>query len=315
MANGRQPPSGPPRPPSGRPPRGPLGQPPQRQVGIETSQKDYDVAPNFGTLVDKHRQLPFKRFMDLIGSKLDDLNDRLLKPTPFDQGPGRIIPYAIPAWFGPLSLTTSRRGTVASNPSPNNGHELLATLATPDKFSIPRNGDIIIDREMSFHCNSLSAYGFVNWGYTATPGFDVPFTNKAGVGDILDAVGPNPAIGPNGGAMPLDYFGGTFSTISTPQPNLPNIAFEVELYDKLRGRRMHDAKLPVEMFQGGRIAHRKTASVLKFETGGRIEPRLFVNEIRMGSILDTATAFNAASVKVWVCLVFKGTQHVEIPNL
>ncbi len=282
--------------------------------GIETPQKDYDVGNNFGTLVEKHRQLPLKRFMDLIGSKLDDLNDLLLKPTPYDQGPGRIVPYAIPVMYGPLPLTTSRRATLATDSSAA-GHELLATLATPNAFAIPRNGDVLIDREFSFHCHSLSAYGFVNWGYTTTPGFSVPYTNAKGVGDILDAVGSDPSLGPNGGAMPLDYFGGTFSTLSTPQPNLPNISFEVVLYDKLRGRRLHDGKLPVEMFQGGRIAHRQTASVLKFEKGSKIEPRLYVNEIRMGSVLDTDAAFNAASVKAWVILVFKGTQHIEIPNL
>ncbi len=282
---------------------------------MSTKQPDYDVKPDFGNLLDKHRQLPFKRFIDLIGSKLDDLNDFLLKPTPYDQGPGRIIPYSIPVWFGPLPLTTARRATLATNGDAE-GHELLATLATPDKFSIPKNGDVLIGREFSFHVNSLSAYGFINWGYTADPvDFDVPVINPNGVGDILDGVGDDPSVGPNGGAMPMDYFGGTFSTISEDQPNLPNISFEVELYDKLRGRRLHDKRLPVEMFQGGRIASRSTASPIIFEKGSKIEPRLFVNEIRMGSVLDTNAAFDAASVKVWVCLVFKGLQNIEVPNV
>lgn len=282
--------------------------------GIETPQKPYDVKPDFGTLVDKHRQLPFKRFMDLIGSKIDDLNEMLLKPAPYDQGPGRIIPYAIPVLYGPLPLTTPRRFEEADG---GTGFEAFAKLATPDQFVLPRAGDILIDQEMSFHCHSLSAYGFVNWGYTAQGvGIPVaPYVNLRGVGDILDRVGSDPSIDENGGAMPMDYFGGTFSTLSTPQPNLPNIAFEIELYDRIRGRRMHDGRLPVEMFQGGRIAHRETASVLKFEKGSKIEPRLFITEIRMGSVLDTTVAFNAASVKAYVMLVFKGTQHVEIPNL
>lgn len=280
---------------------------------MTTPQKPYDVKPNFGTLVEKHRQLPFKRFMDLIGSKLDDLNDLLLKPTPYDQGPGRIIPYAIPVLFGPLPLTTPRRFSEDQG-SLQDGFEAQAVLAKPNAFVVPRAGDILIDQEFSFHCKSLAAYGFVNWGYTANPGFSVPYTNPNGVGDILDAVGPDPSVGPNGGAMPLDFFGSTFSTASIPQPNLPNISFEVELYDKLRGRRLHDGRLPCEMFQGGRIANRLTASPLVFEKGTKLEPRLFVTEVRMGSILDGATAYEAASVKAYVVLVFKGEQHVEIPN-
>ncbi len=283
---------------------------------MTTREPNYDVKPDFGTLVEKHRQLPFKRFMDLIEAKLDDLNDLLLKPTPYDQGPGRQIPYCIPVWFGPLPLTTPRRTTLATNEDAE-GFELLATLANPAAFSVPRGGDILVDREMSVRVKSMNAYGFVNWGYIEQPDFAVPtsIVNTNGVGDIFDAVGPNPAVGPNGGAMPLDFFGGTFSTLSTLQPNLPNIAFEVELYDKQRGRRLHDARLPVEMFQGGRLAHRRTASDIVWPQGSRIEPRLYVTEIRMGSVLDTTAAFEAASVKAYVCLVFKGVQNVEIPNV
>lgn len=283
---------------------------------MATQQPDYDVKPDFANLVEKHKQLSFKRFLDLIDAKLDDLNDFLLKPAPYDQSPGRTIPGTIPVWFGPLPLTTARRTTVATN-SAAAGHELLATLATPDKFFIPRNGDINTGRESSFRAYSMSAYGFVNWGYTAQPGFNVPtsIVNVKGVGDILDAVGDNPAIGQNGGAMPLDFFGGTFSTISTPQPNLPNISFEIELYDKLRGRRLHDGRLPSEMFGGGRHGPRKTPSPLVFPQGSKIEPRLYLTELRMGSILDTTAAFNAASVKGWVCLVFKGIESLEVPNL
>ncbi len=277
---------------------------------MRTKQPDYDVKPDFGTLLDKHRQLPLKRFMDIIGAKLDDLNGLLNKPTPYDQGPGRIIPYSIPVWFGPLPLTTSGRSENSLGElTDQDGFQAQAVLADSNKYVTPRNGDILIDQEFSFHCESISAYGFVNWGYKSDPGFDVPVENPSGVGDILDDV-----LNMNGGAMPLDYFGGTFSTLSSPQPNLPNIAFEVELYDRLRGRRLHESRLPVEMLQGGRIADAKRASPLVFPKGSKLEPRLFVTEIRMGSVLDGAEAFEAASVKTWVCLVFKGTQHIEIPN-
>lgn len=274
---------------------------------IKTPEKPYDRKPDFGTLVEKHRQLPLKRFMDLISSKIDDINDILKVPTPYDQGPGRIIPYSIPVLYGPLPLTTARRADATAGVA---GFETLAPLATQSNFFVPRNGDILIDQEFTFKCNSMMAYGFVNWGYAADPGFTVPLIDPQGVGDIFDDV-----LNENGGAMPLDFFGGTFSSISAEQPNLPNIAFEVELYDRIRGRRMHERRLPVEMFQGGRIANPLRASPLTFEKGSKIEPRLFVTEIRMGSILDTDQAFNAARVKAYVCIVFKGEQHIAVPNL
>ncbi len=277
-----------------------------------TPEKDYDVTPDFGTLVEKHRQLPFKRFADLIAGKIDDINDLLFRPTPFDQSPGRIVPYNVSVWFGPIPLTTPRRMTAAFV---GTGFELNAALANPDKYMVPRNGNVLVSRDASIRIKSLNAFGFVNWGYKSNPGFVVPYTNPNGVGDILDPVGPNPATSMNGGAMPLDFFGGTFSTLSEDQPNLPNISFEVELYDKLRGRRMHEGRLPSQMFSGGRIANAKTASVIRWEKGSKIEPRLFVNEVRMGSVLDGNTAYNAASVKAWVCLVFKGEQALEVPGV
>lgn len=273
---------------------------------MRTPEKPYDVKPDHGNLLAKHRQLPFKRFMDLIRSKLDDLNDLLKRPTPYDQGPGRIIPYAIPVLFGPLVPTTARRAGAADGVA---GFETLAPLANSSAYVVPRAGDILIDREFSFRVNSMSVWGFLNWGYSADPtDFNVPVIKP--VGDIFDNVLVN-----NGGAMPMDFFGGTFSTLSTPQPNLPNISFDLEFYDRLRGRRMHDKRIPSEMLQGGRIASRSTASPLVFEKGSKIEPRLFVKEIRMGSILDTEASYTAASVKAWVCVVLKGEQHIEIPNL
>jgi hypothetical protein len=123
--------------------------------------------------------------MDVISSKLDDLNDMLLKPTPYDQGPGRIIPYSIPVWFGPLPLTTAGRpGEIIDQ----TGHETLADLADVSAFVTPKDGDILIDQSFTFHVKSMLAYGFVNWGYTAQPSFAVPTTivNAGGVGDILD---------------------------------------------------------------------------------------------------------------------------------
>ncbi len=281
---------------------------------MATQQPDYSTDPSFGNLLDKHRQLSFKALMDMMESKLDDLTEFLLKPTPFDQSPGKQVPYSYPVWFGPLPLTTARRATLATNETAA-GHELLATLATPATPFKPAtfSGPMIVDQEFQFRCLSLSAYGFLNAGYKTNPGFTVPYLNAQGVGNLLDAVGPNPAAGPNGGAMPLDYFGGTFSTLSTPNPNAPNISFDVELWDGQRGRRLHEGKLPPEMWQGGRVAHRRTGSPIILPKGTIVEPRLYLNELRLGSVLDTTTAFNAASVKGWVCLLFKGIQEIQTP--
>jgi hypothetical protein len=250
-----------------------------------TKQPDYDVKPDFGTLLDKHRQLPFKRFMDTISAKFADINDILNEPAPADQYPGKIIPYALPLLYGPLPLVS------ATNP--------------PVKPVIARNGNALIGRELTFEVQSLAAYGFINIGYTSDPGYDVPRIEP--VGDIFDSVATQ-----NGGAMPLDFFGGTFGALSSVIKNEMNISFDVELYDRLRGRRLHEGRLPVELFQSGRIAHRKIASPIRFDKGSNIEPRLFINEIQPG--FDIAEA-PGLEVKAYVCLVLKGRQYVEVPGV
>lgn len=274
---------------------------------MSTRQPDYDVKPDFGTLLQKHRQLPFKRFMDVISAKLADLNDILNVPAAYDQYPGKIVPYCVSALYGPLPLTTARRMPASFG---GTGFERLATLAQPAQPVLPRNGNILVGRELTLEVHSISAFGFVNFGYSGTPAsFTVPRPDTP-VGDLFDNV-----VDANGGAIPYDFFGGTFSTLSSAQPDLWNISFDVELYDRLRGRRLHENKLPVEIMAGGRFANRKMGSPVRFEMGSNIEPRIYINEIRMGSSLNATDDFNAADVKAYVCLVFKGKQFVEVPGV
>lgn len=251
-----------------------------------TKQPDYDVKPDFGNLLTKHRQQPFKRFMDMISAKLADINDMLNEPAPADQYAGKIIPYAVPLLYGPLPLVSATDPTTVP--------------------VTPRNGNALVGRELTFEAQSLSAYGFINIGYSGDPGYPVPRPDTP-VGDIFDSVAEQ-----NGGAMPMDFFGGTFSTLSAALPNMMNISFDVELYDRLRGRRLHEGRLPVELFQSGRIAHRKMASPIRFEKGTNIEPRLYLNEIQPG--FDTAEV-EGLQVKAYVCLVLKGRQYVEVPGV
>lgn len=253
-----------------------------------TKQPDYDVKPDFGTLLDKHRQLPFKRFMDTISAKFADINDMLNEPAPADQYPGKIIPYAVPLLYGPLPLVS------ATNP--------------PTTPITARNGNALIGRELTFEVQSLAAYGFINIGYSGQPEIDVPRPNTP-VGDIFDNV-----VDQNGGAMPMDFFGGTFGTLAFAQADQMNISFDVELYDRLRGRRLHEGRLPVELFQSGRIAHRKIASPIRFEKGSNIEPRLYLNEIQPGFSTEMADV-QGVQVKAYVCLVLKGRQYVEVPGV
>ena len=273
-----------------------------------TKQPDYDVKPDFGNLLTKHRQLPFKRFIDAISAKFADINDILNEPAPADQYPGKIIPYALPLLYGPLP-------------------RVLATAPPPEPV-IARNGNALINREFTFEVQSLSAYGFINvgWLYDAfpkDPEFGGPYVppRVGPLGDILDS-----ATEMNGGAMPLDFFGSTFDLFGRGFVGPPlignfafaNISFDVELYDRLRGRRLHEGRLPVEIFQGGRLAHRKMASPILFEKGSNVEPRLYLNEIEPFSpslFAEWNIPEDSLALKAYVILVLKGRQYVEVPGV
>ena len=50
----------------------------------------------------------------------------------------------------------------------------------------------------------------------------------------------------------------------------------------------------------------KVAQPIRFDPNTELEPRIYINEVRMGNILDTDQAYNAAQVKVYLFVTFHG---------
>jgi hypothetical protein len=249
--------------------------------------------PMFNDLLERHLTRPFKLYVDTLRYKVSDLVDKLNAPAALDQYPGRRVPYVFSRLYGPIGPTTARRGG-------DGGFEQLAPLVQPAQFVTPRNGNIKVGQIGSFVWTETNVYAYLSWTYSADPGLEPPagpFANFGAAGDIFDSV-----VDRNGGALAFNNFRAVEGNYSPPY-----VSFDIGLYEKTRGRFLHDRdRLPVQLFAGQNFANRRVAQPIKFDPNTELEPRIYVNEVRMGNALDTNEAYNAAQVKVYVFVSFHG---------
>ena len=253
--------------------------------------------PMFNDILERHLTRPFKMYVDTLRNKVSDLADRLNSPAALDQYPGRRVPYAFSRIYGPIGPTTPRRGDAG-------GFEELAPLAQPSQFILPRNGTIKVGQIGSFLWQETSVYAYLSWTYGADPGLPGNQATFAAAGDIFDNVIPN-----NGGALAFNNF--RFAEYAPPGPFAvplpPDVSFDLGLYEKTRGRFLHDRdRMPINVFAGQNFANRKVAQPIRFDPNTELEPRIYINEVRMGNTLDTDQAYNAAQVKVYLFVTFHG---------
>lgn len=254
--------------------------------------------PMFNDILERHLTRPFKQYVDTLRNKVSDLADRLNAPAALDQYPGRRVPYAFSRIYGPIGPTTPRRGDAG-------GFEELAPLAQPAQFLTPRNGNIKVGQIGSFLWQETSVYAYLSWTYSADPGLaPISVATFPTAGDIFDNVFPE-----NGGALAFN----NFRFLENAPPGLlsagvpPDVSFDLGLYEKTRGRFLHDRdRMPINVFAGQNFANRKVAQPIRFDPNTELEPRIYINEVRMGNTLDTDQAYNAAQVKVYLFVTFHG---------
>ena len=251
--------------------------------------------PMFNDLLERHLTRPFKLYVDSLRYKVSDLVDRLNAPAALDQYPGRRVPYAFSRLYGPVGPTTPRRGDAG-------GFEQLAPLVQPAQFLLPRNGTIKVGQIGSFVWQETNVYAYLSWTYGADPALAVPVETFPKAGDIFD-----PVVSDNGGALAFNNFRFIEGNPVGFLPNPPNVSFDLGLYEKTRGRFLHDRdRLPIQLFAGQNFANRKVAQAIKFDPNTEIEPRIYINEVRMGDALATDQAYLAAQVKVYIFVTFHG---------
>lgn len=263
----------------------------------------------FPDLQQKLAELSTRRYIDVLRNRVNDLNQKLGTQPYFDQYPGKTQPFIFSKLYGPFGLTSARR----SEPVGRTAFEQYAPTAAAAEYLVPRHENILTGRIGSFYWCSTQVTGYISWTYVSDPEVEVYDTSMPvpidprEPGDIFDSV-----IGANGGACTWNQFAST--DFSQKGSENPLISFDMALYDKKRGRYLGDGKIPGEMFCSGRYGPRKLPEPIRFDPDSELEPRVFINEVKMGSFLDTDQAYTAARVACYLNVCFKGYFVSEEPG-
>ncbi len=241
--------------------------------------------------------LPYRRYIRMMRDRVARLTKKLGASAYMDQYAGKTIPQAFSALYGPISLQTPRRvGTT--------GFYGEAALIDPAQFIIPRDGTWKTGREGAFHWCGSSATAYLTWTRTDANGDGGP-TVALPAGDIYTPVFEN-----NGGAMAFHNlidikFSPDLNGAGATELIAPSIHFDIDLYDKKRGRSITDGRVPAETFFAGTLGF-KPEDELRWDVDTEVEPRLYVNQARVPNMDTSATIFADARVSFYVMLTMHG---------
>lgn len=265
----------------------------------------------------QHDELPVRSLLHVKRDVVSDLNNRLdeLGWTPDLSGSllGRRRPAAFSRLYGPIGLQATRH--VAGF----DGFLKLAPLVQPNTFILPTTTNIITGRNSTFFWKATHVTSYLSWTYltpASDPGEVRPFT-PVPAGNLL-----SPVFGTNGGGqLLLNNSGFSFTSASAAMlgapeandPGQPKLCFEIELYDKRRGRLLSDGRLPGEMFATGGFGPKELGNAVRIDPDTEIEPRVYITECAMTRYLNVSDLnYNETSVACWINLVFKGYASTEI---
>jgi hypothetical protein len=227
----------------------------------------------------------------MVRDQVNDLTFRMAQPAFLDQYPAATKNFVFSKRYE-FDLLAARRYSDSSSE-----FEVSAPVANPASFLTPVNGNIVVNREGAFYLVSTNVCPYLSLTYSdGRNGQDSGYST--GPGGLFDTVFPN-----NGGAL--------------ANPNMfgrdVRICGEIALYDKKRGTRMHDGKaLPFQIFSGQNYCNKVLSSPTRYNVNTEIEPRLYLTEVRPGTILDAEADYNAAQFTAYLTVVFSGYKVLEV---
>lgn len=254
-------------------------------------------------------ELPVSRYLKTLSYRVNQLKNKLNRSAYYDQYAGKSVPYNYSLLYGPINLTTPRRqGTT--------GFLGLATVADPSAFILPRNGNVLTGRDGVFMWHSTNMTTFINWTRTAQTGGGWPAGPVTALppGDIFSSV-----VDMNGGGQVLQNICDIgWGAADIRAIDSPSLNFDVDLYDRKRGRSITGGRVPAETFFGGTMGACENAMPYRWEPDTEIEPRIYVNQAR-APLWDTVaetydqntTLFNKQQVQFYLTLTFKGELLLE----
>lgn len=251
-------------------------------------------------------ELPVRRYIDVLRNRANDLSRKLDAGAYYDQHPGKQVPWVFSTIFGPIQPQVPRNIPGAG------GATEFAPLVAPARFITPQNTNILTGRDAAFYWCSTNVVGLVNWTFapgTTFPG--VPVATKAN-GGLFDT-----AIENNGGAQIVtDFTNAYVEPTFALSPSSPlHVCFEIDIYDKKRGRSITDGRIPAEAFLGLNFENKLAAGHLRFDPDTELEPRVYITAIN-GRIQGVdETEFNFNQISVFLNIAFCGYNQLEEPQV
>jgi hypothetical protein len=248
----------------------------------------------------EHIARPFKRAVDVVRNRVDDLTRLVNTPAFLDQYPAKAVPFRFSKLYGPIPLTAAQHRAPSETVG---GFIALAPVANNAAFLNPRNGPLFVNREGAWYWTTTNVTGWYSLTYNADPGFGAnTYVNPLPVSDIFNSV-----VDANGGALQMNNFYGHVN-----YEIRANLAWDIRLYDRKRARYLHDGILPPQVMTAQNFANKLQSEPCRFDPNTTIEPRLRILEVRPGSLLDTDDAFNAAQFAAYISITFGGYKVLDV---
>lgn len=252
-----------------------------------------------------HLARPFKKAVDILRNRVNDLSFRMASPAFLDQYPARSVPFIYSKLYGPFGLVAPRRnGDV--------GFIGRAPVVDLGDFITPRNDNIIVNREGPFYWCSTNIAGYMSVTFR-----EAPFPDGAIDGTRTYDIDTRPSsdifdswLSANGGAVSMNRFN---NTTSLGNAGAAKICFDLDLYDKKRGRKLHEDHLPPQVLTAQRFANKENVSPIRFDPNTEIEPRVRLLEVNPDEF-ETDQAYDAgvADFKAYLNLIFIGYKVLEV---
>jgi hypothetical protein len=223
-----------------------------------------------GNIFQDLRELPVRRAIQVLRNRISDIGKNIDGVSFFDQHPGKRLPWC-------FSKTYLIDGTV--DPATVN----------PSTFLLPQGSNILTGRDASFHWCETNAFAFAQRN------------------EVLPNAGLFDAVQRGGGATYVPNVQGGFA-INNNEPattDFTRVCFELDLYDRRRGRSITNGKIPGQTVVAGSTGFRRWREATRWDPDTEIEPRLYVNEAHSAAALATANH------RFFVNITFKGYLTIQ----
>lgn len=254
-------------------------------------------------------ELPIRRALITLSNRARTVIKRLHSVANFDQYPSKEKSFTFSCRYGPFDLQTPGRNGA------DDGYFGDAPLVSTSQYTLPIDGTIKTGRQGAFYICGVNAAMDFSWTRTSANGDGGPVSSLP-AGNLFDA-----SIEQNGGGVTLlnlTNLDWTIDPANTPM-NAPSFGWEMDLYDRRRGRSITGGRIPGEYFTVGTLGFRKVGG-MAYEPGGargmrwdadtEIEPRLYITQTWVPGI-DDDTLYDDARVAFWLNVAFRGYYALE----